>query len=51
MLKKVVLIAGVAAALGFAIAPASADPSACASVYVDVDGTVVEQTVCVPPAE
>lgn len=51
MLKKLVLVAGVAAALGFAIAPASAEPTACVDVYVDVNGTVVEQNACVPPAE
>ena len=51
MLKKLVVAAGVAAALGLAAGHAAADPSACADVYVDVNGTVVEQTVCVPPAE
>lgn len=51
MLKKVVLVAGIAAALGFAVSPATANPTACVDIYVDANGTVVEQSACVPPAE
>ncbi len=49
MLKKVILIAGIAGALGLAIGPASADPSACVDVYLQVNDTVVAQSQCVPP--
>ena len=51
MLKKVIVIAGIAGALGLAAGSAAADPSACVDVYLDVNGTVVEQSACVPPAE
>jgi hypothetical protein len=50
VLKKIVIIAGIAGALGLAVGPASADPSACVDVYLQVNDQVVAQTACVPPA-
>lgn len=47
MLKKVILIAGIAGALGFIAAPANAAVTACYDVYINANGTVVEQADCV----
>ena len=50
-MKKLIVIAGIAASLGLAAGAASADPSVCADVYADLNGTVVDESVCLPPAE
>ena len=50
-MKKLIVIAGIAGALGLAAGAASADPSVCADVHLQVQDQVVEQSVCVPPAE
>ena len=49
MLKKVLAVAAIAGAAAFAT-PASAEPSVCLDVYIDVNGNVVAQNICVPPA-
>ncbi len=50
MLKKLVVIAGIAGALGLAVGPASADPSVCVDVHLQVQDQVVDQSACLPPA-
>ena len=47
MLKKIMAATAVAGALGIVATPASA-ALACVDVYLDVNGTVVAQTVCTP---
>lgn len=49
MLKKVIAGAMLAGATGLIAAPASAGPSACVSVYLNVNAQeLVNQNVCAP---
>lgn len=47
MLKKVLVAAGIAGALGFIVAPASAATSVCYDVYADINGTVIDEEDCI----
>jgi hypothetical protein len=48
MLKKVLVAAAIAGTLGAVAAPSFADPSLCYDVYADVNGTVVDESGCLP---
>jgi hypothetical protein len=53
MIKRLVLAAAVATALGSAMGAASADPSVCLTSDITVNGTALPTngTTCLPPAE
>ncbi len=48
-MRKLIAVAGIAAAVGFIVVPAQAEPVACVEIHLDVNGTPVDQSVCLPP--
>ena len=48
MLKKALVAAAVVSTLGIAAAPSFAANSLCYDVYADINGTVVDESGCLP---
>ena len=49
-MRRLIAAAGIAVGVAVLVVPAQAEPVACVEIHLDVNGTPVDQAICLPPA-